>query len=175
MKRIFGIAILLAFFAAGVSAKDKNIVVQFDKFTGKTTVTMKQITIGTFGLGFTNLSLSACSLNDQPKPAALIIYSYSQSWQFLDGADVYLLVDGERINLGHFASVKGTIESGGWLNETIAAPVDHSVLDKISAATRVEMKIGSYNTKLNAKGIERVRAFVGALATLPMDSAKSSR
>jgi hypothetical protein len=167
MKRLLAVA-ALALFTVGASANDKNIMVQTDKFTGKTTVTMKPMSIGSFQLGFVNLSLSACSLNDQPKPAALIIYSYSGSWQFLDGADVYLLADGERIDLGHFISTKGTIDTSAWLSETIAAPVDHSVLEKVAAAKKVELKIGRYETKLNGKAIERIRAF---LAALPADSA----
>lgn len=172
MKRILAVAAILALLAAGASANDKNIVVQTDKFTGKTTVTMKPMNIASFQLGFVNLSLSACSLNDQPKPAALIIYSYSGSWQFLDGADVYLLADGERVDLGHFVSTKGTIDTSAWLSETIAAPVDRSVLGKIASAKKVELKIGRYEAKLNAKAIERIRAFAAAL---PVDSAISSR
>lgn len=180
MKRTLIVLAALALLAAGLSAKEKDIVVTTDKFTGKTAVFMKQMSIGTFSdkthlMGTVNLYLSACSLHDQPKPTALVIYSYSTNWQFLNGADVYLLADGERIDLGHFVSTKGTADRVGYgvsLNETIAAPVDRSVFDKIAGAKTIEMKIGPYETKLNVKGIERIRAFVAAL---PVDSVPASR
>lgn len=175
MKRTLVLAAMLTVLATGASAKDKDIVVQTDKFTGITTVMMKQMSVGTFGdkthsLGLVNLYLAACSLHNQPKPTALVIYSYSDNWQFLGGADVYLLVDGERIDLGHFVSTKGNadvIGNGVSLSETIAAPVDRSVFEKIAGATSVELKIGPYETKLNGKGIDRIRSFVAALPAEP--------
>jgi hypothetical protein len=75
-------------------------------------------------------------------------------------------VDGERIALGHFASTKGNADAVGYgvvLSETIAAPVDQSVFEKIAVAKTVEMKIGPYVVKLNAKGIDHFRSFVAAL------------
>jgi len=167
MKRILAIAAALALLSAGVSAKDKNILVQTDKFTGKTTVIMKEMSLGQ---GFTNnahpndlvgIYLSAFSAPG-PNPTALVIKAYAANWQFLGGADVRLLIDGERIDLGHFARMKGTVE-GGIVTDTIASPVDRAVFEKIGTAKSVEMQIGPYETKLNAKGIERVRAFVAAL------------
>jgi hypothetical protein len=165
------VMVLLGALAVGAAATDKNVIVKTDKFTGKSTVIMKEISIGTFSdkthlSGLVNLYLAACSLSDQPKPTALIIYSHSTNWQFLDGADVYLLVDGERIELGHFVSTKGTVDAVGssvLLNETIAAPIDRSVFDKIGVSKSVEIKIGTYETKLNTKGIERFREFAAAL------------
>ena len=180
MKRILGVAVMLAIIAVGSSARDKNVTVQTDKFTGETSVTMREIGIGTFTdrshLGQNvDLSLAATSLSKQPTPRVLmVIFSYSANWQFLGGADVRLLVDGERIDLGHFAKMKGNID-GRIVTDTVAAPVDLSIFEKIASAKNVEMQIGTYETKLKDKGIERVRAFVAAVAALPIDSAKSSR
>jgi hypothetical protein len=171
MNRLLSLLIACVFLSAGVSAKEKDIVVTTDKFTGKSTVTMKQMSIGTFSdkthfSGLVNLYLAACTLDKQPKPTALVIYSYATNWQFLGGADVYLLIDGEKIDLGHFASVRGNADvvgNGVSLSETIAAPVDRSIFEKIASAKIVEMKIGPYVTKLSSKGIERVGAFLSAL------------
>lgn len=164
--------LVILFGLAGLaSAKDKNVLVQTDKFTGKTKVIMKQMGIGTFAdkqqaIGIVDLYLAAIEVQGEAKPDALVIYSFASHWQFLDGADVYLLVDGERIDLGHFVSAKGDVTASFGtvvLSETIAADVDRAVLDKIATAHVVEMKIGAYETKLNDKGIERIRAFVAAL------------
>jgi hypothetical protein len=173
MKAVVTGLCVFALLAAGASGNDKNIVVQVDRFTGETTVIMKEIGIGTFTdrshLGQNvELALAATSLSKQPTPRALmVIYSYSANWQFLAGADVHLLVDGERIDLGHFAKMKGNVD-GRIVTDTIAAPVGRSVFEKIAGAKSVEMQIGTYETKLKDKAVDRVRAFVAAL---PVESA----
>lgn len=170
-RRLAAWLVILFGLAGLASAKDKNVTIETDRFTGQTTVIMKQMSIGTSAdkqhlLGIVNLYLSALTLRDQPKPTALVIYSTASQWQFLDGADVYVLADGVRMALGHFVSTKGDVSAFGGvvvLSETIAAPVDRSVIDKMAAAHVVEIKIGPYETKLNDRGIERLRAFVAAI------------
>jgi hypothetical protein len=163
---------LLVPLAAVAAGNDKNIVVQVDKFTGKTMVSMKEISLGQ---GFTNsahpndlvgIYLSAF-FSPGPNPTALVITCYSSNWQFLGGADVRLLVDGERIDLGHFAKMKGNVDRGV-VTDTIAGPVSRSVFEKIAGAKIVEMQFGTYETKLKDKCLDRVRAFVAAL---PVESA----
>jgi hypothetical protein len=137
---------------------------------------MKEVSLGQ---AFTNnahpndlvgIYLSAFS-TPGPNPTALVITAYASNWQFLGGADVRLLIDGEHIDLGHFARMKGTVD-GGVVTDTIAAPVDRSVFEKIAAAKSVEMQFGIYETKLKDKCIARIHAFVAAL---PIDSAAASR
>jgi hypothetical protein len=48
-------------------------------------------------------------------------------------------------------------------SETIGAPIDRSTLAKIAAAKNVEIRIGSYETKLTANDIGRIRLFVAAV------------
>jgi hypothetical protein len=166
MKMLAGF-VLLALLAVGAPAKEKDIVVQTDKFTGKTTVIMKEISLGQ---AFTNnahpndlvgIYLAAFS-TPGPNPTSLVIKAYASNWQFLGGADVHLLIDGDRIDLGHFARMRGTVE-GGVVTDTIAAPVDRSVFEKIATAKSVEMQFGTYETKLKDKCITRIHAFVAAL------------
>jgi hypothetical protein len=175
MKRFLTIAAVLALLAVGASAKDKNIVVKTDRFTGKTEVMMKEMGVGTFTDKThwgQNVDLTVGAIfSPGPKPLLLMFCSYSKNWQFLGGADVYLLVDGERIDLGHFSAMKGTVDAfiSVVVSEAITSNVDRSTIEKISAAKNVEIKIGTYETKLNNKGIERFRAFVAAL---PVEAGK---
>jgi hypothetical protein len=174
MKRILTITAALALLAAGASAQDKNIVKQTDKFTGKTTVSMKMFGVGPL-FGFqdaTQSSISGASVilalgaitGDSGKPG-LLIYVTASHWQFLGGTDVHVLADGQPIDLGHFVALKSHVESVGSVttNEIVVRSVDRSVLDRMANAKDLQMKVGPYEFKINPKNVERLKEFSAAL------------
>lgn len=174
MRRILSIVGLASVLAAGVFAKDKNIVVKTDRFTGKTSIVMKAIAIGPL-FGFedrqrvsgkaVHFSLSLATEANASKDPYLAFFVTAGDWQFLKGADVHLLVDGEPIDLGHFVSIDTHVDSVAVVLtcETIGGPVSRAILDRMANAKDLQVKVGVYEIRLNAKNIAHLKEFSDAL------------
>lgn len=160
MRKTIQVLAVCMFLATSAIAQSGDVSVKADKFTGKTTVALKK-SITLTETGFTNLYLGLSS--DDPSGAVVYIYSWSNGWRFLQGADVYVLADGERIDLGHFKSIRADVRYGSTVDETIAGVVDRDVIRRIAQAKDLEMKIGPTAVKLKDKKIEHIRAFAAAL------------
>jgi hypothetical protein len=162
MKNIAVIVLLVL--AAGVaSANDKDVVVQTDKFTGKTTTVLKPVSLGVFTDcgGLVVLGLTAVTKDDGR--IMVLISSDASCWQFLRGADVHVLAGGNRIDLGHFEPGDGTISPTAFTNEFIGAYVDRAALEQMAAAGDLQVEVGRYQCKVKPKNIEHLKHFVEAL------------
>src|SRR5712664_2065942 len=114
MKRILTIIGLLALLAAGAPAQVKKT----DRFTGFTRMEMKPFDIGP-SRGFPDAShsdghaiLTLCLASGGGK-IMFAVESTANHWQFLEGADVRVLADDQRIDLGHFARFKALMNTAG--------------------------------------------------------------
>ena len=173
MKTVALIA-LLSIFSSPLLAKDKNVIVTTDKFTGQSTVTMKSFGIGpTFGfpdatqgslLGVM-LSLAAAARADDASSVALIVFVTAAHWQFLNGTEVHVLVDGQPIDLGNFVPAASHVDTTGAVttNETVIGRVDRATFDRLAKATNLDIEVGNYGTKVNPKNINRLKEFDAAL------------
>lgn len=175
MQRILSIVGLLAFLAVGAFARDNGIIVNTDRFTGKTSIVMKAIPIGPM-FGFqdrqrisdkaVHFSLSLAHEANSSKDPYLAVFVTAGDWQFLKGVDVHLLVDGEPVDLGRFVSIDSHVETVGIVLtcETIGGPVSYAILDRMANAKDLQMKVGVYEIRLSAKNIEHLKAFSDALS-----------
>jgi hypothetical protein len=111
--------------------------------------------------GFAVMDLSLASADGK---ILLIIESTANHRQFAQGADVHVLADGQRIDLGHLFLHRATTDTSPrfTVSETIGGLVDRSALVKIAFAKTVELRIGPYETALTAKDLERLKSFTTA-------------
>lgn len=174
MKR--SIAILILGVAALAAAKDKpGYTVTTDRFTGVTKVEMLPVVVanpnnpmrGTI----TTLAMSLAYFNDDAEGRVLLVVTcVADNWRFLDGADIRLLADGTPIDLGHFEEHKGEVgERFGDVRtfEKLGGYVPRATFDRMVAAKKLEIKIGQFEGGVNDKGLDKMRAFAGAMATVP--------
>ncbi len=176
MRRILSIVTLFGFLAVGALANDKDVLVKTDRFTGKTTILMKAIPIGPL-FGFedrqrvcdkaVHFSISLAHEANSSKDPYLVVFVTAGDWQFLKGADVHLLVDGEPVDLGHFASIDSHVETVAVVltYETIGGPITRAIVGRMANAKDLQMKVGAYEIRLNAKNIEHLKAFSKALSS----------
>lgn len=169
MKMLAGF-VLLALLAVGAPAKNKDITVKTDKFTGKTVVVMERIGIGHFAdrvqenVAGVSLSLAAVASDTGE---ILVITSTAKNWQFLSGADVHVLADGVRIDLGHFVSARGRIDTTFSVGtvEDIAGAIKPADLHAMASAKELYIEVGMYQCIVKAKNIVHLREFEDVVAT----------
>jgi hypothetical protein len=164
----------LAFLAGSASAqtKSKDVTVKTDRFTGFTKMEMKTFGIGP-DHGFPDASHSDghavmdLGLTDGDGKTMFWVGSTANHWQFLEGADVRVLADGERIDLGHFRRYKAVMDTAGGVtvSEEIGGIVERDKLRQMANAKQVEIRVGPYPCKLTADNIKRLKEFSDALPT----------
>ena len=93
----------------------------------------------------------------------VLISSSASCWQFLRGADVHVLADGQRFDLGHFDPGDGTADSLAFTHETIGAHVDIATLSKMANAKDLEIEVGRWQCKVKPKNAEHLKHFVDAV------------
>jgi hypothetical protein len=163
MKTITTLVLLLAL-AGAVGANEKDVLVKTDKFTGRTTVMMKPITLGAFidDLSIVSLGLAAETAPDGR--VILVIECDASRWQFLQGADVYALADGQRIDLGHFVPQQGTVSATAHTSEAITGYVELPALAQMANAKDLQLKVGRYECHVKPKNGRHLKEFSDALA-----------
>lgn len=83
--------------------------------------------------------------------AFLLVYTVSESWNFLDVDTAYALIDGDSYEFP-FADVEREVESGR-VTEQNAVMLDDDVLDALASATEVRVKVGSGVLRLPAEDL----------------------
>jgi hypothetical protein len=162
----------LAFLAGSASAQtmSKDVTVKTDRFTGFTKMEMKPFDIGPYH-GFPDAShtdghaILTLFLTSGGGQIMFTVESTANHWQFLEGADVRVLADGQRIDLGHFSPRKGVMDTAGGvtMDEKIFAIVERDKLRQIANAKEVEVRVGPYPSKLTANNIKCLKEFSDAL------------
>jgi hypothetical protein len=153
-------------------AQDPAISTSTDKFTGFTKTEMKPIHFGP-ERGFPDANHDSgrvvidLSLASGDGVILAIVECSANHHQFARGADVLAVVDGKRLDLGHLDPHKATIETkGGYVvNETIGGPIARGDLERIGAAKKVEMRIGSYEAVLRPADIARIHNFAVSVSS----------
>jgi len=114
--------------------------------------------------GTVELSLYASTSDDDGK-IILMVRSIADHWQFLEGADVHVLADGRRIDLGHFRAAGGHVETdiGVSTIEDVASYVERSALGQMASAKDLEIEVGLYACRVNSKNIQRLKEFTMAI------------
>jgi hypothetical protein len=118
--RTLALIVLLAAFSAPALAKDKNVTVTTNRFTGKTTIVMKEFAVGPF-FGFQDVTqtstlgvlLSLGAIAEGSDNVSLVVFVTAAHWQFLNGTDVHVLANGQPIDLGRFVATNGHVETTG--------------------------------------------------------------
>lgn len=117
------------------------------------------------GGGFISLSASFLfpgqSITQPVSEFFLMLHHSGNDWQFLTTKEIDLLIDGERITLpalqeGEVNSRRG-IGSMGVTRETLATTLTPEMFRKLGTAKSVEMRAGSYQTKLKDEHQEAFR------------------
>lgn len=148
-----------------IKLKHKSrISMDYDKFKDETTVTV--------GPYFLSSGLDLVMTNSQFEILGMFIFtgqklaapidvltiafiSSSKDWQFLNDQDLYVLVDGERLNLGK-ARRNSNVKLGR-VKEMLAVDVGFDVFSSIANGTKVEMKLGPKELKLKDEHLEGFR------------------
>jgi hypothetical protein len=162
--------VLFAMAAVVTSAQSQDVKVKTDRFTGFTRIEMKPFDIGPYH-GFPDAShtdghaILTLFLTSGGGQIMFTVESTANHWQFLEGADVRVLADGQRIDLGHFSSRKGVMDTAGGVtvDEKIFAIVERDKLRQIANAKEVEVRVGPYPSKLTANNIKCLKEFSDAL------------
>jgi len=169
MKRLIICVVISMLFSVSVQAhsalkektknfkNSKRFAVTYDRFKDRTWVR-----VGPF---IDRLSISASFTfegESQSAPVSeitLIFYSYSSDWRFLNNRDLYVIVDGERMDLGEGArsgSVTSRYRSVG-VTETLVFAVPFTVFEKFTNAKSVEFKVGPIETSLKDEHLTAFR------------------
>jgi len=173
--KTLAVIVLLAAFSAPALAKDKNVFVKTDRFTGKTIIVMKAFGITPF-LGKADvtqdstigvsLSLAAVVHTEDSDNVSFVVYVYAAHWQFLNGADVHMLADGQPIDLGLFVAATSHVDATDDVvttNEAIVGHANRSTLDRMTNAKDLQIEVGNYQCRVNPKNIQRLKEFSDAL------------
>jgi hypothetical protein len=166
---------ILLISASVAFAQSKNVVTTTDRFTGFTRTEMKGFIVGPEH-GFQDAFHSRGHVVMDLVVAGgegVIMFQFETTadrLQFPDGADVHVLADGKRIDLGHFVPGRETMDAvkGLTVNEKIHAIVDERKLKLIANAKEVELKIGPYPAKLTEMNIHRLKEFLDAVSSTPL-------
>ncbi len=161
-------------------AKKPHVTIETDKFTGITVVSLKETTSydlpyscgGQGRCGWLLISAAAATkIGTGVWQYDIVVDSTTDTWQFLEGVDSVILVDGQPTNL-HFnkgSSQVGNIAGDVVCHERLTAVIDKATLDKIANAKTFEMKFGSSEFTFNSKSIgyfkefdDQVTSIVGA-------------
>lgn len=146
----------------------KRFVVSYDKFKDETLVKTGPFAIsGTArymaGGGFIFLSAAfrfgGLAIKEQINEIALILEHQGNDWQFLTTKEVYFLIDGRReVNpaLRESSVGRGGLGSMGVTSEILLIKVSPELFESLATAKSVELRAGSYETKLKE---EHQRAF----------------
>jgi hypothetical protein len=161
--KMLAVILLMGIAVAGVAAGDKDVQVKTDRFTGKTTITMRPIELKSPALGcFPCLDLMALAQDGQ---VSLVVISSNPEWLFLHGADVHVLADGKPIDLGHFEPADRRVNTFVMVTTTeyVMKTIDRAALDQMAAAGDLQIEVGSFQCKVKPKNAEHLKHFVEAL------------
>jgi hypothetical protein len=162
--KILAIVTLFLVSVTSLGAKDKDIVVTTDRFTGKTTVIMKAFDIKSPALGCMAAPCLSLMAKEQDGQIVFVVISNATGWIFPHGADVHVLADGQPIDLGHFLRGDGQVTTivEVMVLEPISGAVGRVALDQMANAHDLEIEVGPYQCKVNPKNIRRLKEFSGA-------------
>jgi hypothetical protein len=163
MKRI----LTSLLFAAVVSAQTppRNLVVITDRFTGETSVSLRQFHILNVKDQGSRIQIDLAAIYSSGKLVILAL-STAEQVQFRGGADVFALADGERIKLGHFQSGQ-TVRTGGnyvQIEEIVAGDVGRPLFEKMATAKRLELRIGRWECRVDPADVQKLKEFSAALS-----------
>lgn len=161
--KILSMLVLLLALAGAAAAQD--VVVKTDKFTGRTAIVMRPIMLGVFedGLSLVTLGLAVDAPTSSDSRIILVIQCDASGWQFLQGADVYALADGARIDLGHFVPQQGVVSTSAYTTESISAYVELGALAQMANAKDLQLKVGRYECHVKPKNARHLKEFIAAL------------
>jgi hypothetical protein len=146
-------------------AHSKDVVVTTDKFTGETTILLRMFHVGAAtdqSYNLVHLSMGA-SYSMKGGEIILMVFSEAGQYQLLGGADVRALVDGERINLGHFQPSAATSLGSGQISEMVGGYLDRATMNKLANAKDVQLRVGAWEIELKGKQIEKLKEFAEAI------------
>jgi hypothetical protein len=138
----------------------KRFVISYDKFKDQTLIKTGPFAVsGTArymaGGGFIFLSAGFLFEGQVLKQSVaefdLILEHHGNEWQFLDTTEMYLLIDGRReiLKTERDASThRGGFGSMGVTSEILLVKMSPELFESISTAKSVELRAGSYETKL---------------------------
>ena len=175
MKRIAGIAVVLAALITPAHAKSPSVTTTTDRFTGVTTVKMKPEDVVVNKAGCV-LSLGAVAASDETPGLVLVVDCYE--WQFLKGVTAHALIDGQRVDFD-FNEIAAKVPTDGIAahpfmqlvkpfitHEVLVANAPKAVFDRFANCQSFEMEIGSDAFSMKAKGLQPFQEFDAALSTL---------
>jgi hypothetical protein len=156
--------VFMLFLATSTLAQQKDVLKTYDKFTGVTTVSLKK-PISLLKNLTTHLQLVVSSLS-QKDLVAMAFVCTSPDDKFRGGADVFVIADGERIQLGHFRLTNWELGEGGpivFRTETVAGAVDRQIFERIAKSNYVEIKVGELEAKLKDDRLKHLRSLAAEL------------
>jgi hypothetical protein len=163
--KTLAVILLVVASALTASATSKDVTISTDRFTGKTTVLMKEMELKSPALGcFPCLGLVALAQDGQ---ISLVVVSNNPDWLFLHGADVHVLADGKPIDLGHFEPADRRVNTFVMVTTTeyVIKTVDRAAIEQMASAGDLQIEVGPFQCKVKPKNAERLKHFVEALPT----------
>jgi len=156
-------------FAAAVSAQTppRNLIVITDRFTGETSVSLRQFHILNTRDQGSPVQIDLAAIYASGKIVILAL-STAERLQFSGGADVFALADGERIKLGHFQSGQ-TVRTGGnyvKVEEIVAGDVGRPIFQKMATAKSLELRIGRWECRVDPADVQKLKEFSTALSAV---------
>ena len=142
---------------------NKRFAVTYDKFKDISIVSVVFVTSGTARLMVTgsmylmeaSFGFRGQELNSSVDTFYLAFDHTGKEWDFLRNRDLYLIIDGERVSFsdGHHDGKVG----GGGISERLLFEIPRDTFTKIATAKSVELRVGSYQTKLKDEHLQAFR------------------
>ena len=148
--------LLILLFAAPAFAQP---TVTYDKFRDVTSVSGESARVSSLHMVPTCLHKGEKLTAAADLHCYLIFRSASRSWEFLKSRDLIFLVDGERVDLGK-GTHEGDVSSSRYrvgVTERMMFKIPRAELEKITAASSVEFKLGYVEGKLDPKDLKGIK------------------
>lgn len=179
MKPIaISLLLLSAVIPAFARKHQSDVTVTTDRFTNETTVQGKLFQLGSFrGGGYNNgtfyFDMSATFPNNQGYFIGLVIDA--NEWQYVRGGGltVHFIADGQHFDaFFKEGSTRVPVTAAGVSTQEILTtfpPISAEQFGKMANAQDLEIEIGPYAFKFNARGIQHFKDLFDAVQALPSD------
>ena len=164
------LALLLLLCSSTAHPQVSNIIKEYDRFEDRTRYWTTPARI-TQELDLTvTFSFKGAGAGHEIEGFRLIFTSNASDWRYLRNSQLYLRIDGKSVNFGPAKAVSNDVKSrysDVSVQEILLYPTDYRMLQRISNANVVEIRLGATETRLPHYLFTDIKELLGKVQTVP--------
>lgn len=161
--------ILSLLLAVPIVAQESHVIKEYDRFEDRTKYWTTRSTVS-HGLDLmAHFSFKGQGAGHEISGFYLIFVSTAPDWRYLKDSRLYCLIDNERVDLGSAKARDNDVRAGYSsveVKEILMYPVKFHVLQKLSLAKRVDVRLGRTEFHLDPYFRESVKQLLGKIQTV---------